>query len=179
MMNKLVLAISLLVPLSQVDARKPIHVLHPSDKIVDFVAAWEGFSPTIYQCPSGFPTIGYGRKLSGEEVAVINEVGGKLTQHEAMELLRIDIYVVGEHVKNLIDVPLNQHEFDALVSWSYNCGPGALSVSTLREYVNMGLFDKVPGELIRWVYANGKPLSGLYERRIEESSIWTHGRYLR
>lgn len=178
-MNKLIIAIALLPALLLADDRKPIHVLQPSKEIVEFIAAWEGFSPTIYACPSGYPTIGYGRKLSVDEVGIINEAGGVLTQHEAMELLHIDVYVVGMHVKRFIDVPLSQHEFDALVSWTYNCGPGALSASTLREYINMGMFEEVPGELIRWIYAGGEPLSGLYDRRIEESHIWTHGRYLR
>ena len=164
--------------LQPLEARKPVEELAPSLNVVEFIADWEDFSPTIYTCASGYPTIGYGRRLSSEDVIRISEYGGVITREDAMAMLRADVHFAAKYVRKFIEVELYQHEFDALVSWTYNCGLGALEKSTLRRVLNNGLYERVPGEFIRWIYSKGKVLDGLYGRRIAESHIWTHGRYL-
>jgi lysozyme len=65
-------------------------------------------------------------------------------------------------------VPLNNGQFDALVSFNFNLGGGALQRSTLRRKVNREEHDDVPAELMKWVWAGGKKLRGLVRRREAE-----------
>lgn len=72
----------------------------------------------------------------------------------------------------LISVPLTDGQFDALVSFTFNLGAGALQRSTLRLKVNRGEHDGVPAELMKWVWAAGKTLPGLVRRRRLESILY-------
>ncbi|MGL5724911.1 lysozyme, partial [Cetobacterium sp.] len=63
-------------------------------------------------------------------------------------------------------------QFDALVSFTYNLGEGALKGSTLRKKLNMGLYNAVPSEMLRWNRAGGKVLSGLVRRREAEAKMF-------
>lgn len=68
----------------------------------------------------------------------------------------------------LIKVPLTDGQFDALVSFTFNLGSGALQRSTLRRKVNREEHADVPREFLRWVWAGGKKLKGLIKRREAE-----------
>ena len=75
----------------------------------------------------------------------------------------------GSGVLRLIDVPLTDGQFDALVSFTFNLGTGALQPSTLRRMVNREEHAQVPWEFMRWVWAGGRKLRGLILRRSEKS----------
>jgi GH24 family phage-related lysozyme (muramidase) len=87
-----------------------------------------------------------------------------VTQAEATELLRRDVRIAERAVLRLISVPLTDGQFDALVSFTFNLGAGALQRSTLRRKVNRGEHEGVPAELMKWVWAAGKKLPGLVRR---------------
>lgn len=70
----------------------------------------------------------------------------------------------------LIQVPLNDNQFDALVSFTFNLGAGALQRSTLRRRVNREEHEVVPAEFRRWVWAGGRKLKGLVWRREAEAA---------
>ncbi len=80
-------------------------------------------------------------------------------------------------IKQYITVPLNQNQFDALVSWSFNCGTGVLKTSTLTKVLNAGDYNQVPDRLLDWTKGsvNGvkQVVPGLKNRRISEGQLWS------
>ena len=78
-------------------------------------------------------------------------------------------------VLRLINVPLEDGQFDALVSFAYNLGGGALQRSTLRKKVNREHHELVPREFRKWVYAGGCKLRGLVRRRNAEADLYAWG----
>jgi len=140
---------------------------HITQDGIDLIKRFEGFSTTVYFCPAGYPTIGYGH--------VVKKGGGfsgGITKVEAEELLRQDVQIAERAVLRLIRVPLTNGEFDALVSFTYNLGSGALQRSTLRRKVNREEHTEVPAEFMRWVWAGGRKLRGLVKRRKFEAFLW-------
>lgn len=136
---------------------------HVTEAGLNLIKRFEGFSPTIYVCPAGYPTIGYGHVVWAQE-----QFAAGITQAEATELLLKDAGSAERAVLRLIAVPLADGQFDALVSFTVNLGAGALQRSTLRRKVNRGEHEGVPAELMKWVWAAGKKLPGLVRRRQAE-----------
>lgn len=131
------------------------------------IARYEGFSATPYICPAGYRTIGYGHMLrAGEGMEYLDE-------DAARELLREDARIAERAVRSLIRVPLSQNQFDALTSFTFNLGGGALQRSTLRRVLNRGEYAQVPHELMRWVRAGGRVLNGLKARRAAEAKLYS------
>lgn len=133
------------------------------------IREFEGFSSEIYLDAAGLPTIGYGHLLrSGEEEMFkrgISEAAGQA-------LLIKDISRAEQAVLRLINVPLTDGQFDALVSFTFNLGSGALQRSTLRRKVNREEHHDAPAEFMKWVWAGGKRLKGLIRRRSCESELY-------
>lgn len=139
---------------------------HITQQGIDLIKHFEGFSSTVYICPSGLPTIGYGHLIKKREAYT------SITEDEAEELLRHDVQVAEKAVLRLINVPLTDGQFDALVSFTFNLGSGSLQSSTLRRVVNRNDHCEVPTQLRRWVWSNGKKLKGLQLRRKAESTLY-------
>ncbi len=148
---------------------------HVTDAGLDLIKRFEGFSPTIYICPSGHPTIGYGHVVLAHER---EHLAAGITQAEATDILRKDVGIAERAVLRLISVPLTDGQFDALVSFTFNLGAGALQRSTLRRKANRGEHEGVPTELMKWVWAAGKRLHGLVRRRKAEASAYSLGSHL-
>jgi lysozyme len=137
---------------------------------VSLIRAFEGFSPTPYICPAGFPTVGYGHVvLEGEPFEI------PLSQEEGEALLRTDLPRYEGAVCRLIDVPLDDLCFDALVSFTFNLGEGALAASTLRRAINVGRLADAGPQFDRWVFAGARKLPGLVRRRAAERALWERG----
>ena len=136
---------------------------------LNLIKRFEGFSHTIYTCPAGYPTIGYGHVVLAHEQ---DQFATGVTQAEAAELLRRGVRIAERAVLRLISVPLTDGQFDALVSFAFNLGAGALQRSTLRRKVNRGEHEGVPEELMKWVWADGRRLPGLVRRRRSESILY-------
>ena len=139
---------------------------HITQDGIDLIKRFEGFSSTVYICPAGYPTIGYGHLVRD------NETFEEISQEEAEALLRIDVESAERAVLRLIKVPLTDGQFDALVSFTYNLGSGALQCSTLRRKVNRQAHSEVPTQLVRWVWAGGRKLNGLIRRRAVEAKLY-------
>ena len=139
--------------------------LQTSDAGVALIKRFESFCATVYRCPAGKPTIGYGH------VILPREQFGTITEAEAIELLRRDLAIAEAAVRRLISVPLTQSQFDALVSFTFNVGEGALERSTLSRRINQGEWAQAKRELQRWVFADGKKLNGLVVRRDAEAGM--------
>ena len=142
---------------------------HVTEEGLNLIKRFEGFISTIYICPAGYPTIGYGHVVLAHEQ---DQFAAGITQAEATELLRKDVRIAERAVLRLISVPLTDGQFDALVSFTFNLGAGALQRSTLRRKVNLGEHESVPAELMKWVWAAGKRLPGLVRRRQAEGAAY-------
>ena len=146
---------------------------HVTDEGLALIKRFESFSPTVYVCPAGYPTIGYGHVLlDGERDHFANGIG----EEEAEDLLRRDAGIAERAVLRLIAVPLTDGQFDALCSFAFNLGGGALQRSTLRRKVNREEHSAVPAEFMKWIWAGGRRLKGLVQRREAEARLYATGR---
>jgi lysozyme len=132
---------------------------------IDLIKKYEDFSPCPYSRPAGLLTIGYGHVILPEEE------WQHVTEEEGEELLRADLAKAEHAVLRNIQVPLRDHQFDALVSFTFNLGGGALQRSTLRSKINNGDED-ITSEFLRWIWCKGRKLAGLIARRREEAMLW-------
>lgn len=136
---------------------------------IELIKRFEGFEPRIYLDAAGYPTIGFGHLVREYEHEAfqngISEAAGE-------DLLINDIIAAERAVLRLIKVPLTDGQFDALVSFTFNLGSGALQRSTLRRKVNREEHADVPAEFMKWVWAGGKKLKGLIRRRSAESLLY-------
>lgn len=131
-----------------------------------FICRFEGFSPVPYICPAGLHTIGYGHVITRHEMFTI------VSELEARFLLQKDVQIAACAVTKLIAASLNQMQFDALTSFTFNLGSGALQRSRLRAVINRGEYDDAPTEFRRWVFASGRKLPGLVARRSAEAELF-------
>lgn len=140
---------------------------------LELIKHFEGLYLKSYKCPANVWTIGWGH--TGLTFGKPLGEGMVITKEDAQELLEIDMIRYAKPVRDLVKVPLKQHQFDALVSFTYNCGANALKNSTLLKLLNAGNYDAVPEQLNRWNKGGGKVLAGLVRRRKAEGHLWTHG----
>ena len=138
---------------------------------LNLIKSFEGLRLTAYKCPANVWTIGWGH--TGPDVTP----GLTINEKRADHLLQKDLGKFEDAVNLNITVPLNQQQFDALVSFTYNCGVGALQESTLRKRLNNKEEpNKVAQEeLPKWVKAGGKTLQGLVNRRKKEVELFISG----
>ena len=119
----------------------------------------------------GVWTIGYGQtgRYYGKRV----RRGMTTTKAEAHAWLRDhSIKTYEDAVTQAVKVPLNQNQFDALVSFTYNVGVGALKQSTTLRKLNAGDYTGAADALTMWTKCNGKVLAGLVRRRKEERALF-------
>ena len=135
---------------------------HLTEDGLALIKRFEGFQPGIYVCPGSWPTIGYGHVVREHER---ERFADGIDEATAEELLRRDVEVAERAVLRLIRVPLQDGRFDALCSFAFNLGAGALQRSTLRRKVNREEHEAVPDEFQRWVWAGGRKLKGLVRWR--------------
>lgn len=100
------------------------------------------------------------------------KMGMVISEAQGEQMFRRELASYEDSVEKLVKVPLNQHQFDALVSFVYNCGAGALQKSTLLKLLNKEHYDRVPAELLKWNKAGGVVYAGLTRRRIAEGALF-------
>ena len=129
------------------------------------IAEHEGIKLSAYKCSAGVWTIGFGHTNG-----VTKDT--RCTIEQAHEWLSDDLADAELAVRNLVKVPLNQNQFDALVSFTFNLGAGALSRSTLLKHLNAGNYSAAAGQFKLWNMAGGKPVLGLTRRRAAEADLF-------
>lgn len=129
------------------------------------IKKFEGCELEAYQCSANVWTIGYGH------TAGVNE-GDVCTQEDADRMLAEDLEEFEGYVREAVNVPLEQNEFDALIAWTYNLGPGSLQSSTMLKRINESNLDEVPNEMRRWNKSGGQVLDGLVRRREAEALLF-------
>lgn len=140
-----------------------------NQKGIELIKHFEGFRSEPYVCAGGYLTIGFGHKL------LPSDRFKSLTMEKAEKLLRKDLLRIERSVIKYINHELNDNQFAALVSFTFNLGPAALQRSSLRAKVNYGEFKEAAKEFKKWVYAGGRKLSGLKRRRTIESKLFLSG----
>ena len=143
-----------------------------SENGLNLIKEFEGLSLKPYLDVVKIPTIGWGNTYypDGKKVTLNDK---PISEIEATELLN---YVAqkdfGDKILQLVKVPLNQNQFDALVSICYNIGMGNFSKSTLLKKINQGDFKGASLEFERWNKAGGVVLAGLVKRRLKEKALF-------
>lgn len=158
-----------------------------SDDLVNFVKSYEGFSATAYYDGTGYTdaqlTIGYGTTKVSTPDAFANGTSSTCTEAEACVWLKQEINKMAATIKDKLDangVTLNQNQFDALCSFSYNCGTSALFNSTLWKNIISGVRDStLKDNFTVWSKAGGKTMQGLLNRRTEEYEMFANADYVR
>ncbi|WP_210487231.1 lysozyme [Pantoea ananatis] len=153
-----------------------------SDNGIALVKAFEGLETKAYPDPAtgGAPwTIGYGH--TGNDV----RPGTVWNQAQAESVLRTDLAYFESLVSNALTTTVNQNQFDALVSFCFNVGPGKKGVkdgllvlkngnpSSLLRLTNARDFDGAARQFKYWCNAAGKPMKGLIRRRAAEAALYS------
>jgi hypothetical protein len=99
-------------------------------------------------------------------------MGDQITAEQAEEYLRSDLRAFERNAESMLRVSVNENQFAALVSFSYNVGSQALQRSTMLRFINDNRFADAAGEFARWNMAAGKPLAGLTRRRAAERELF-------
>ena len=133
------------------------------------VLGWEDYRERAYDDGVGVQTYGFGttRKPDGTPV----RPGDTIAPVEAVKHAHRELTQFEGAIKRCVKVPLHQHEYDAFVSFAYNVGSGAFCSSTLVRKLNAGDYEGACNELTRWVYAGGRKLQGLVNRREAERKL--------
>ena len=143
-----------------------------SDACINLVKSFEGFFSKPYLCPAKVPTIGYGTILypNGKKVTLQDK---PCTEAEAIEWMRYELNQKAKEVDAMAIDTVNQHQFDSLVSFAYNCGSNALKNSTILKRVNANPNDPtITDAFMMWVKSDGAILQGLVRRRKAEAALY-------
>ena len=143
-----------------------------SNNGLDLIKQFEGLSLKPYLDAVNIPTIGFGNTFyeDGTKVTLKDK---PITEQRATELLEfIANKTFSENINKVVKVPLNQNQFDALVSFAYNIGNKNFNWSTLLKKLNLSDYEGASLEFGRWNQANGKILNGLVLRRQKEKELF-------
>ena len=133
---------------------------------LSLIKKFEGCELKAYRCAANVLTIGYGVTKGVTEDM-------EISQEEAESLLQEEMHEYEGYINDMVKVPLEQHQFDSMVSWVFNLGSGNLSSSTLLKKLNNSEYDEVPEQIKRWNKAGGKVLEGLVRRREAEALLFS------
>lgn len=134
--------------------------MNVSQNGIDLIKRFEGCSLTAYKCPAGVWTIGYGHTKDVKQ-------GDKITQAKAEEFLKNDLKVYEAKVRSIVKISLTQNQFDALVSFCYNCGP-----ANLKKLVSNRNAAQIGNAILLYNKAGGRILNGLVKRRNAEKELF-------
>lgn len=156
----------------------PVAIQHQGRRIsqrgIDLIHSFETLKLTAYADPGsvdGLPvTNGWG--------TTIDEDGGKITLGEVWDKAKADRLFERDMVKytnavdKVVSAHTNQNQFDALVSFAYNVGTGALRDSTLLRFHNAGDYEAAAAQFARWNKNDGRAMKGLTRRRAAEAALY-------
>ena len=143
-----------------------------SKNCIDLIKKFEGCRLASYTDSVGVWTIGYGSTMWTDGKPI--KQGETINMETAEELLMWEISNKSKSVAAMLDkVYYNQNQFDALVSFTFNLGVGALAKSTLLKIIRKNPHDpNIRNEFMKWCHAGGKELKGLKLRRQAEADLY-------
>jgi lysozyme len=131
----------------------------------------EGMVKAVYLDPVGIPTACVGHTKTVTHA----DVGKQLSEEVCLRMLDEDTADAQAAVRRSVTVPITQEQYDALVSFAFNVGGGALHSSTLVRKLNAGDCWGAGAEFPRWNKARGRVLPGLVKRRADERKTFETG----
>ena len=146
--------------------------MNVSKAAIALIKHHEGVRSRPYRCPANLWTVGVGH-LIGDGKSLPDSWNRIFSQEEIDGILKSDLrrFELGVH-KMLPNVPLRQHEFDALVSFCFNLGLGCFQRSTIRQALLRGDKTQAMESLVKYCRAGGKILKGLQTRRLDERALF-------
>lgn len=136
-----------------------------SASLISMISKHEGTETKPYKDVVGVLTVCNGH--TGPDIIP----GKTYSKQECDALLKKDISVHSEGLLKCTNVPLNQNQYDAFVSFTFNVGVGAYCKSTLVKKLNAGDYVGACNELSKWDKSGGKVYRGLTKRREEERKL--------
>jgi lysozyme len=151
-----------------------VEVRKVNDKALSLTKESEGFRGNPYNDAALYCTIGYGHliHLAPCDSTIPAEFQQGISEPRGEEILRDDMGIAERGVTALVDAEMTEGQYGALCDFVFNVGVGNFRNSTLRKRVNAGDYDRVPFEFRRWVYAGGKRLAGLENRREKQIALF-------
>lgn len=126
----------------------------------DLIKHFEGLRLTAYKCPAGVWTIGWGHTAGVKK-------GDVITEQQAQKLFESDMVIYENYVNKLVKQQLNQNQFDALVSFCYNCGP-----ANLQKLIKNRTLEQIAETMLLYNKGGGVVLLGLVRRRKMERDLF-------
>jgi len=139
---------------------------HINSAGIKLITAFEGCDLNAYRDSVGVWTIGYGHTEAVQE-------GMTISQAQAEQFLQADLKMFEHAVEEAVTVEIDENQFAALVSFSFNLGAGSLFESTLLQLLNAGDVFGATAEFPKWNKAGGQPLLGLTRRRKAEQALFS------
>jgi lysozyme len=136
-----------------------------SQRGIDLIKEFEGCVLEAYDDGVGVWTIGYGHTRDVRK-------GDRISEQIAEDLLKLDLSEFENGVSSRVKAHLNQNQFDALVSFAFNVGLGALGESTLLRVLNEGDYQGASDQFGQWVHGGGQVMDGLVRRREAEKALF-------
>lgn len=144
--------------------------VNTNSQLFEFIKKFEGCYTKAYRCPAGILTIGIGCTNSKWTSK------GTITLEECKQAFNEDIKRFEKGIDDL-GLNLKSYERDALISFAFNCGIGALQTSTLLKDIKANRRANITSDFLMWNKANGKVLQGLTNRRMAEANLFLYGKY--
>lgn len=132
-----------------------------SKKGIELIKKFEGLSLKAYKCPAGVWTIGFGHTANVKEGQIITKI-------QAESYLKHDIKLYELYVINNVPYKLTQGQFDALVSFTFNCG-----LKNLKTLIKKRTLSQIGNAILLYNKSGGKVLEGLKRRRQAEKELFT------
>jgi len=147
--------------------------MNTSQEAAQQIAQFEGIRLRPYNDVAGNATVGVGHLI---HMGPLNGTEESVTEAQALSVFEQDLKSKAEVFVSRVGVPLNQNQFDALVSFCYNLGPGKLINLASETGLNQGKYNSVPAEILMYnkAHVNGAlvPVPGLTRRRQWEAELF-------
>lgn len=137
-----------------------------SNELIDKIKQFEGYRSKAYRCSAGVLTCGYGHTKGVTARTTCNK-------NKALAWLRADLEPIERFLSAIPEVCKSQGRFDACADFCFNLGVNAFKGSTLLKQIQKkSSVSIIQAEFLKWIYAGGKPLEGLKNRRRWEAQKW-------
>lgn len=137
---------------------------------IDLIKKWEGLRLTPYYCSGNKLTIGYGHTSAAGEPIVTPEL--RITASEAEDILKRDLAKFEAIVLRVINAPISENQFAAMVSLCFNIGGSAFAKSSVARLTNARDYHGAAESFALWNKAGGKVVAGLVKRRADEAALY-------